>query len=78
MVDKERMDLTNETSDLTKIESDIIEETEITPEQVGEFKVEYHKNYLRSWANETDINLDFDQIWSIREKCIANLSNINN
>lgn len=74
IVDKERMDLTNEESDLTRIKSDIIEETEISPEQVGEFKVKYHKDYLRNWANDIDLNLSFEEVWSIREKCIANLS----
>ena len=74
MVGEESMDVTNEESDLTKIENDIIEEIEISAEQVGAFKVKFHKNYLKNWISQNELNFSFDEIWKIREKCIANLS----
>ena len=77
-VDDERMDLTNASADLSRIDSDIIQEIEITPDQVGEFKVEFHKSYLRNWILENDLDFSFKEIWEIREQCIANLSNARN
>ena len=73
-VENERMDFTNKSSDLSRIDSDILEEIEITPEQVGEFKVVYHQNYLRNWTHKNGLNLSFEEIWEIREQCIFNLS----
>ncbi len=75
MVNQRRIDLTSESSDITRIQSDILEETDIKPEQVGNFKVEYHKQFLKKWIHENKINFTFDEIWKIREACIANLAN---
>jgi len=73
-IDKKRIDITTFQSDFKKLEKDIIQELEIQPEQVAEFKVEYHKDFLKKWISENNIKLDFDEIWRIREKCIANLT----
>lgn len=72
--ENERLDLTNASSDLSRIDSEILEEIEITPDQIGEFKVVYHKEYLRSWTQQNDLNFSFEEIWEIREDCIFNLS----
>ena len=69
--------------DLTKINSkptdflyDLIEEIEISPEQITEYKVNYHKNYLVTWLdNNKQINLSLNDIWKIREQCIQDLAN---
>ncbi len=69
--------------DLTKIDSkptdfldDLIEEIEISPEQITEYKVNYHKNYLVTWLdNNKQINLSLNDIWKIREQCIQDLAN---
>ena len=73
-INDKRIDLTSHKSDFTKIEKDIIQEKEIEPEQVSEFKVEYHKNFIKQWIIENDVEFDFNQIWDIREKCIKNLT----
>ncbi|MGB0932153.1 MAG: hypothetical protein ACPGVB_15325 [Chitinophagales bacterium] len=73
-IEGKRVDLTNETSDIHKIEADILEEIDIQAEQVGEFKVVYHQSYLKKWLKENDLPFDFDQLWAIREQCIENLS----
>lgn len=54
---------------------EILEETVITPEQVDEYKVVLHKNFLTRWllANNS-INLPLGKLWEIREECIAALS----
>lgn len=73
-VDQIRVDFTTNDSEFKKIEEDIIQEKEIEPEQVSEFKVEYHKNYLKKWITESKIGLNFEEVWQIREKCIEKLS----
>ncbi|RZJ64321.1 MAG: hypothetical protein EOO50_16015 [Flavobacterium sp.] len=70
-----RLDFTNPHSDISTIESVLLTEIEITPEQVADFKVEFHKDFIRNWLSETNIRSTFDEIWEIRERCIANLSN---
>lgn len=69
--------------DLTKINSnpkdfvdDLIEEIEILPEQITDYKVNYHKNYLVTWLdNNKQINFSLNDIWNIREQCIEDLAN---
>lgn len=68
-----RTDLTTVQSDFEKIESDLMTELEISPEQVSEFKVDYHKRFLKKWIVKNKIDHTFDEIWQIREKCISNL-----
>jgi hypothetical protein len=68
------VDVTTVDSFYDKIKQDIIEEIEITPNQVSDFKVEYHKAFLKKWINETNQNNIFEEIWDIREKCILKLS----
>jgi len=54
---------------------DLLEEVEITPQQITDFKVAYHKDYLSKWlAGNKNINLTLDEIWMIREQCIRDLS----
>lgn len=67
--------------DATKIHSrpedflnDLIEEIEILPSQITDFKVSYHKSYLQNWLNENEtIKYNLNELWSIREQCIKDL-----
>lgn len=54
--------------------SDIIEEIIIEPSQIGDFKIEYHKNYLKDWVASGTVAYSAEQIWGIREKCIVSLT----
>jgi len=67
-------DVTTIDSFYDKIKHDIIEEIEITPNQVSDFKVAYHKAFLKKWITETNQNNTFEEIWEIREQCISKLS----
>jgi len=61
----------------TKDPANILEETEINPEQITDFKVTWHKNYLQSWLNKKpQIKLSLDELWTIREQCIKDLGNM--
>ncbi len=73
-INNRRYDLTSKESQIERIENDIIEEKIIRPEQVVEFKVEYHKEFLKSWIKKNKFNFDFDHIWRVRERCIEELS----
>lgn len=68
------MDFTSKDSLYDKIKNDILEEIKIEPFQVSEFKVRFHKEYMKKWLVEMNSNFTFEQIWEIREKCIQNLS----
>lgn len=68
--------------DFTKVSSapadfsdDLIFETEILPDQINHYKIHLHQDFLRKWLHDnTTVSYSFDEIWSIREQCIANLS----
>ena len=68
------VDATTSDSFYDKIKHDIMEEIEIIPNQVSDFKVEYHKSFLKKWITETNQNNTFEEIWEIREQCISKLS----
>ena len=68
------VDVTTVDSFYDKIKYDIVEEIEITPNQVSDFKVTYHKAFLKNWIKETNQNNTFEEIWEIREQCISKLS----
>lgn len=63
-----RFDLTRRVGTTEQNVDFLIEET-ILPEQIGEYKVEQHRVFLRQWCVAT--GLDFDLAWKIREECIA-------
>ena len=50
------------------------QEWSIEPSQIGEFKLQLHHRYLREWLSQNrDLPYSFDEIWRIREACIAAL-----
>ncbi len=66
-------DFTKSSSKPTNFEFDLLEELEISPHQITEFKVNYHKNYLTNWLQNIEnkyLNIDFNALWIIREQCI--------
>lgn len=73
-IDGENIDITTSQSSFAKIKDDIIEEIEIVPEQVFQFKIDYHKDYIKKWILEEKLDLTFNLVWKIREKCIENMS----
>lgn len=73
-IDGEYVDITTKTSEFKDIEQDIIEEQVIKPEDVFEFKINYQKAFIKNWLKGTNSTLTFEQMWQIREQCIANRS----
>lgn len=76
-INGEVVDVTNPGSDFNKIKNDILVEITIEPNQVSDFKVNYHKAFIQNWIIENRINYSFEEIWAIREQCIENLSKTN-
>lgn len=52
----------------------LLEETEIDVTQIIEYKVAYHKQYLFNWLKNNRLPYSAEEIWQIREACIAALS----
>lgn len=73
-VNGEFIDVTSETSDYDSLKNDILELVEIQPEQIGDFKVDYHQTYLKKWLKKRNSEYSFEEFWSIREQCIKVLS----
>lgn len=68
-------DITFPNSDSLKIENDLIECQNIEPEQIGDYKLNYHKAFLIKWLVDSKMEMTFKEIWEIREACIKRLSN---
>ncbi|MDF2517357.1 MAG: hypothetical protein K0R59_2653 [Sphingobacterium sp.] len=58
----------------TKFELDLLEEVEIIPDQITDYKVQYHKDYLSRWIQTNKIPYTLNKLWEIREECIAALA----
>lgn len=72
----EIVDVTKPDSNPQDFLQDLIEEIEIQPDQIVEFKIEYHKAYLQNWLHlNKDIKYSLDALWKIRERCIKDLEN---
>jgi hypothetical protein len=70
-----RLDITGVPPGAAPIERFLHEEP-ITVEQLGAYKIELHQRFLRDWIARTETvrGRSLDQIWRIREACIAALS----
>lgn len=70
------LDFTKTDANAIDFIEDLIEEIEILPHQITDYKVSYHKNYLASWLdNNKQLDLSLNDIWEIREQCIQDLAN---
>lgn len=67
------LDCTTSVSCELNFVNDLILEIEIEPHQVIDFKIDFHRNFLSKWVESQPFSLD--EIWEIREQCIADLSN---
>lgn len=69
-----RIDITTPHSEINRIATDIISETSIKPEQVGQYKVDYHRDFVKNWLKDQNLKYTLDELWAFREECISNLS----
>lgn len=70
-----KLDCTKTNSLSIRFAEDLLSEIEIEPTQIADFKVNYHKDYLKSWLSvQTTIKYSLTELWAIREQCIEDLS----
>lgn len=46
----------------------------ISPNQIGDYKIKLHQQWLKNWSQKTNQTLQFTELWLLREKCIQALS----
>ena len=54
--------------------NDLLYEELIFPEHIGNYKVDFHQSFLKSWIKSENLKLSFNELWKIREACIIKLS----
>lgn len=67
-------DFTSKNSDISLLKNDILLEETIEPQQIIDYKVNFHKAYISNWLLEAKIPITFEAVWTLRETCIKNLS----
>jgi hypothetical protein len=72
----ERIDITRSGVEPTEPITQFLAEETITPEQIGDYKVQWHQYFLREWVARAAgvAQRSFEETWAIREACIAALS----
>ena len=74
-MDEGYLDATSNSSDYKSIASDVIIEKRVALDFLVDAKVNYHRDFIESWLkDQTDIDFDVNELWRIREECIAALS----
>jgi hypothetical protein len=51
----------------------LMDERSVTPDDLPAVKLKYHQEAIARWA--TQVGLDFQRAWQLREQCIASLAN---
>ncbi|MGE0683545.1 MAG: hypothetical protein AB7P69_21925 [Candidatus Binatia bacterium] len=71
-----RIDVTRSGMGPTEPIRQFLHEEAITPEQIGNYKIRLHQQFLRQWVTNTALThrLSFEEIWRIREECITELT----
>jgi len=68
-------DFTKINSSPSNFESDLLYEIEIKSSEINQTKIQIHKNFLIDWLQQNPtINYSIEELWSIREQCIQDLS----
>ncbi len=70
----ERLDITFSNATNYSMTYPLLKETFILTEQIGEFKIAWHKAAIKEWLASQILPYDVDEIWKIRELCIVALN----
>jgi hypothetical protein len=77
MYEGRRIDVTRSGAEATEPITQFLYEEAIIPEQIGDYKVTLHRQYMQTWVNnnaEIVRGRSFEEVWRIREECIAALA----
>ena len=72
-----RIDVTRSGASPAEPIARFLHEEAIVPEQIGEYKVALHRRFMRTWVGDhpgTVRGRSFEDVWRIREECIAALA----
>src|SRR5690606_1569713 len=68
------LDYTSRKSSADDFISHLENEIEIQPDQITDFKIKYHQNFLRQYLDKNPaVPYPLEEFWRIREECIAAL-----
>lgn len=71
----ERFDFTDTSDALERIAPKLVREQRIDPNQVSDWKIVIHKDYLQRWLNRNPgIGMTLEDVWKEREEAILILS----
>jgi hypothetical protein len=75
LYESNRIDVTRAVEAPGEAISGFLNEEEISPPQIGSYKVNLHQNYLRKWLRSASLPSiwTFDELWRVREECITAL-----
>lgn len=65
-----RIDITRTVESEASAFDVLLLEKEIQPNQIGDFKVTLHRDFLNQWRKEQGFEMSLEAIWKIREDCI--------
>ena len=74
-----RIDVTRSGADPAEPIARFLHEEAIVPEQIGEYKVALHRRFMRTWVSDNAAAVggrSFEEVWRIREACIAALAQV--
>lgn len=66
-------DFTSPQSDIGRLRNHLLEEHLLEYNQISDYKVRIHKEYIQQWLQSQSIGWELDRIWEIREECIKAL-----
>ncbi len=66
------VDVTGLSESAVPFENSIVLKEEIQPNQIGNYKINFHQRFIALWADSTAYSPN--GIWKIREECIQSLS----
>ena len=72
-----RIDVTRSGAEPSELIQRFLYEESIVPEQIGDYKVTMHRQFIRNWVQrhpELAAGLSFEKVWQVREACIAALA----
>jgi hypothetical protein len=72
-----RIDITRSGTDPAEPISRFLHEESIVPNQIGDYKVAMHRQFMQGWVQRHAkmlAGLSFEQVWRVREACIAALA----
>ena len=72
--DGTRVDVTRDIVNPTEPIARFLHEETIVPGQIGDYKVAMHQAWMREWVAREMPHRDWEQVWKIREECIAAIS----